>query len=159
MDGKTILLEQLSRVTKTFVKALEEFPEDKFHLSLPAGGHSAAWHALHIADWVQILVPNKLESVGLDLRFGYLGWEEADFAKNIYAIGAVHAESSKSEILAHLKAHLERANHDLQAAQDSQLENSVVTPMGERKILPMLLTHIAHLPYHYGQVKLNLKQL
>jgi uncharacterized damage-inducible protein DinB len=155
----TILLEQMNRANKAFVKALEDFPEDKFFQDLPAGGNSAAWHALHIADWVQVLVPEKLGNVQPDLRFAFLGWEEAEFAKKVWGLGAVSLESSKAEIIAHLKQHLERASQDVAAASSEDLEKTVLVPMGERKLLPMLLTHIAHLPYHCGQVKLNAKQL
>jgi uncharacterized damage-inducible protein DinB len=155
----TILLEQMNRNAKVFLKALEDFPEEKFFQDLPAGGNSVAWHALHIADWVQILVPEKLQSVQPELRFAYLGWEEAEFAKNVFGLGVITLENSKADILAHLKAHLDRASQDVSAASPENFENTVVVPMGERKILPMLLTHIAHVPYHYGQVKLNAKQL
>jgi DinB superfamily len=89
MDSQSILLEQLTRVANSFVKTLEEIPEEKFHLAPALGGHSAAWHALHIADWVQILVPNKLESVAAELRLGYLGWKEAEFAHVPYHYGQV----------------------------------------------------------------------
>jgi hypothetical protein len=155
----SILLEQMNRTAKAYLKALEDFSEEKFHHDLPAGGNSAAWHALHIADWVQVLVPAKLGNVQPDLRFGYLGWEEAEFAKNVFGLGAVTLENNKSDIIAHLKVQLERASQDVAAASPEDLEKTVVVPMGERKILPMLLTHIAHVPYHYGQVKLNAKQL
>jgi hypothetical protein len=31
--------------------------------------------------------------------------------------------------------------------------------MGERVVKALLMTQIGHLPYHYGQIKLNAKQL
>ncbi len=159
MDAKTVLVEQMTRATKVFLKTLEEFPEEKFHTDLPSGGNSAAWHALHLADWSQILVPAKLEHVDSSLKFAYLGWEEADFAKAVYGLGAVTVKSSKAEIIAHTKQMLERAAADLAAADAALLENSVQTPMGERKLLAIIITHVAHVPYHYGQVKLNARQL
>ena len=159
MDAKTILVEQMTRAAKVFLKTLEEFPEAHFHTNLPSGGNSTAWHALHLADWSQILVPAKLENVDPSLKFAYLGWEEADFAKAVYGLGAVHIKSSKAEIIAHTKQMLERAAADLAAANAALLENSVQTPMGERKLLAIIMTHVAHVPYHYGQVKLNVKQL
>ena len=159
MDAKTVLVEQMTRATKVFLKTLEEFPEDKFHTDLPSGGNSVAWHALHLADWAQILVPARLENVDSSLKFAYLGWEEADFAKAVYGLGAVTLKSSKAEIIAHTKQHLERAATDLAAADSTRLEAGVLTPMGERKLLAIIMTHVAHVPYHYGQVKLNGKQL
>ena len=159
MDAKTVLLEQLTRATKVFLKTLAEFPEEKFHTDLPSGGNSAAWNALHIADWAQILVPAKLENVDASLKFAYLGWEDADFAKAVFGLGAVSLQSSQAEIIAHTKQQLERANTDLAQAEADQLEQMVLTPMGERKLFNIIMTHVAHLPYHYGQIKLNAKQL
>ncbi len=159
MDAKTVLVEQMTRASKVFLKSLEEFPETTFHSDLPSGGNSAAWNALHLADWAQILVPSKLEDVDPNLKFAYLGWEESDFAKAVYELGNVTVQSSKAEIIAHTKAHLERAIADLTAADAARLEATVLTPMGERKLLAIIMTHVAHIPYHYGQVKLNGKQL
>ncbi len=159
MDAKTVLVEQMNRTAKAFLKALEEFPADQFHKALPAGGHSAAWHAMHIADWSRILVPNNLEDVSSSERFAYLGWEESDFAKAVYELGSVTEQSSQAEIIAHLKSQLDRAAATVQNADAARLEASVQTPMGERKILAIVLTHIGHVPYHYGQVKINAKQL
>jgi hypothetical protein len=159
MDAKTVLVEQMTRGAKAFLKALEEFPESTFHSDLPSGGNSTAWHALHIADWVQIVVPSKLENVDVNLKFAYLGWEETDFAKAVYGLGNITVKSSKAEIIAYTKAHLERAATDLAAADAAKLESTVLTPMGERKLLAIIMTHVAHVPYHYGQIKLNAKQL
>jgi uncharacterized damage-inducible protein DinB len=159
MDAKTVLVEQMTRVSKVFLKTLEEFPEEQFHTDLPSGGNSVAWHALHIADWSNILVPAKLENVDTTLKFAYLGWEEADFAKAVHGLGTVNLKSSKAEIIAHTKQHLERAATDLLEADATRLEGSVLTPMGERKLLAIIMTHVAHVPYHYGQIKLNTKQL
>jgi hypothetical protein len=93
MDAKTVLVEQMTRATKVFLKTLEEFPEDKFHSDLPSGGNSVAWNALHLADWAQILVPSKLENVDTNLKFAYLGWEDADFAKAVFGLGNVTVQS------------------------------------------------------------------
>ena len=159
MDAKTVLVEQMTRSAKVFLKTLEEFPEEKFHTDLPSGGNSVAWHALHLADWTQILVPAKLEPVDSALKFAYLGWEEADFAKAVYGLGLVSLNNSKSEIIAHTKYHFDRAATDLLEADTARLEASVQTPMGERKLLAIIMTHVAHVPYHYGQIKLGAKQL
>ncbi len=159
MDAKTLLVEQMTRTSKVFLKTLEEFPEEKFFADLPSGGNSVAWNALHLADWAQILVPAKLESVDTALKFAYLGWEEADFAKAVYGLGSVSLNSSKAEIIAHTKLHFDRAAADLAAADAARLEASVQTPMGERKLLAIIMTHVAHVPYHYGQIKLSGKQL
>jgi len=44
------LIDQLTNHSKAFLKGLEGVPEEVFSLDPPAGGHSPAWHALHIAE-------------------------------------------------------------------------------------------------------------
>jgi uncharacterized damage-inducible protein DinB len=159
MTITALLAEQMSRHAKTFLKALEEFPEAQFHTDLPAGGHSAAWHALHIADWTRILVPAGLVDVPGDARFSYLGWEDAAFAQKNLGDSPAMLSSSKPEILEYLGVELERATRDVTAMDDTRLEERIVVPMGERVVKAILLTQIGHVPYHYGQMRMNLKQL
>jgi DinB superfamily len=158
-ESLTLIAEQLSRAAKTFLKAMDEFPEQSFFTNLPAGGHSTAWHALHIADWTRILVPAKLESTDSSLRFAYLGWEDAEFSARVKGSSPANLDDGKPAILEYLKSELERSVKDVQSANGVQLEAKIVVPMGERVVRVLLLTQIGHVPYHYGQVKLNAKQL
>jgi hypothetical protein len=159
MSEQSLLAEQLGRVAKVFLKALEEFPDAHFHSDLPAGGHSAAWHALHVADWTRILVPVNLEHVDSSLRFGYLGWESAPFAQAIHGSSPANLTDAKAAILGYLKGELERAVGTVEASSPAQFEAKILTPMGERIVRSQLMVQIGHVPYHYGQVKLNAKQL
>jgi uncharacterized damage-inducible protein DinB len=158
-ESLTLIAEQLSRAAKTFLKAMEEFPEAAFFTDLPAGGHSAAWHALHIADWTRILVPAKLESTDSSLRFSYLGWEDAEFSAKVSGSSPANLTDSKTAILEYLRSELERSVKDVGSGNPAQLEAKITVPMGERVVRALLLTQIGHVPYHYGQVKLNAKQL
>jgi uncharacterized damage-inducible protein DinB len=158
-ESLTLIAEQLSRAAKTFLKALEEFPEQTFFTDLPAGGHSAAWHALHIADWTRILVPANLESTDSSLRFAYLGWEDAEFSAKVRGSSPTNLDDGKTAIVHYLKSERERSIKDVQSANAARLEAKIVVPTGERVVRALLLTQIGHVPYHYGQVKLNAKQL
>jgi uncharacterized damage-inducible protein DinB len=154
-----LLVEQLTRGSKTFLKTLDEFPEEQFHLELPAGGHSAAWHALHVADWTRAVVPANLESLDPTARFAYLGWEDKPFAQNIFGDSPAMHTDPKARILEYLRSELERASSDVQQADAARLENKIVGPIGERVVLSSIQTQIQHVPYHYGQVRLSAKQL
>jgi DinB superfamily len=158
-ESLTLIAEQLSRSAKTFLKSLEEFPEADFFSDLPAGGHSAAWHALHIADWTRILAPAGLHSTNSTLRFSYLGWEDAEFSAKVGGPSPVNLTDSKAAILEYLKSELERSVQEVQGANPAQLEAKIIVPMGERVVRALLLTQVGHVPYHYGQVKLNARQL
>jgi DinB superfamily len=112
VDAASFIAEQLGRNNKIFLKTLEDFPEGLFHTDLPAGGHSVAWHALHIADWTRILVPAKLEDVSSELRFAYLGWEDAAFAQPVLGDSPAMHVNSKADILEYVKSELERATRN-----------------------------------------------
>jgi hypothetical protein len=66
---------------------------------------------------------------------------------------------SKADILEYLKAEFERASGDVTRFGAERLEAKIVVPMGERVVKALLMTQLSHVPYHYGQVKLNAKQL
>lgn len=159
MSETALIAEQLSRHSKTFLKALEDFPEAQFHTDLPAGGHSAAWHALHVADWTRILVPAGLTSVDANARFSSLGWEDTEFVQRVHGESPANLSDPKALILEYVKTELERSAREVQSATQEQLMAKIQVPMGERIVRALLLTQIGHVPYHYGQIKLNARQL
>lgn len=154
-----LIAEQLSRTSKMFLKALEEFPQSTFFTDLPSGGHSVAWHALHIADWTQILVPAGFNSIPTDLRLGHLGWEDAAWIAGATGPSPVNLTDTKTAILEYLKRELERGVETVKVGAADLLEARISTPMGERVVRTLLLTQMGHVPYHYGQVKMNARQL
>jgi hypothetical protein len=93
------------------------------------------------------------------LRFAYLGWEDAEFSAKVNGPSPANLNDGKTVILEHLKTELERSVKDVQGANSDQLETKIVVPMGERVVRALLMTQIGHVPYHYGQVKLNARQL
>lgn len=155
----SLIAEQLHRVNKMFVKSLEEFPQSTFFTDLPSGGHSAAWHALHIADWTQILVPANFDSIPQGLRLGHLGWEDTAWIAAATGPSPVNLTDTKAAILEYLRRELERGVETVKAGAADRLEARIITPMGERVVRNLLLTQIGHVPYHYGQIKMNSKQL
>ena len=159
MDGKTVLLEQLKNHAQAFLKGLEGVPDELFGLEPPAGGHSVAWHALHIGDWQRILVPPGLESVDPNERFAYLGWEDRDWSKAVLGESPAALTDPKVRILEYVGLELERGQADILNVSDAQLQARVSTPMGERVVWTMVTGQVRHIAYHWGQAMLVKSQL
>ena len=159
MDGKTVLIDQLKNHAQAFLKGLEDVPDELFSSEPPAGGHSVAWHALHIADWQRILIPAGLENISPDSRFAYLGWEDRDWSKAVLGSSPAAHTDPKARILEYVSAELERGPRDIQDATDAQLQSKVITPMGERVVWSMLTGQVRHIAYHWGQAMMVKSQL
>ena len=159
MDAQTFAANQLENHAKSFLKCLNETPEEHFHSDPPAGGHSVAWHALHTADWNRVLVSPKLEGVKPETRFSYLGWEDKPWAQAVTGIGPASLSDSKAKILEFVSAEFERGVQDIRSANAAQLEQKVPTPTGEREVMSMVVGQIRHMAYHWGQAKMVAMQL
>lgn len=159
MDGKTVLIDQLTNHSKAFLKGLEGVPEELFGLDPPAGGHSVAWHALHIADWQRVLIPPGLTGVDLNARFAYLGWEDRDWSKAVLGPSPSAHTDPKARILEYLTSELECGPREILNATDAQLQAKVLTPMGERVVWTMLTSQVRHIAYHWGQAMMTNAQL
>ncbi len=159
MDAQTFAANQLENHAKSFLKALNETPEEHFFSDPPAGGHSVAWHALHTADWNRVLVSPKLEGVNPETRFAYLGWENQPWSMAVFGTSPVSITDSKAKILEFVTQEFERAVQDIRDASPNQLEVKVPTPTGEREVMTMIVGQIRHMAYHWGQAKMVSMQL
>jgi hypothetical protein len=159
MDAQTLLIDQLTNISKAFLKGLDGVPDELFNLEPPAGGHSVAWHALHIADWQRIMVSPGLEGVKPGVTFGYLGWEDRDWSKAALGASPAAHTDPKAQILEYVTFELERGPHDILNATDAQLHAKVITPMGERSVWTMLTGQGRHIAYHWGQAMMTSSQL
>jgi hypothetical protein len=159
MDAKQLLHDQMFNHIKVFLKGLEDTPEAHFHAVPPAGGHSVAWHALHILDWNRILVSPGLAGVVEGQTFAYLGWEDRDWARAVHGPSPALESDSKNRIIETLKTDFERGLRDIAAVADTQLQTKIKTPMGERVAWDLLTTQLRHIAYHWGQARLTALQL
>lgn len=159
MDARTLLLDQMTNHVKAFLKGLEDTPAAQFNTAPPAGGHSVAWHALHILDWNRIMVAPELANVPPDQTFAYLGWEDRDWAKAVHGPSFADEHDPKDKIVEAVRADLERGLRDMAAASDAQLEAKITTPMGERAVWGMLTGQLRHIAYHWGQARMTALQL
>lgn len=158
MNAKQFVLDQMGNHIKSFLKGMQETPEDLFNLEPVAGGHSVAWHALHITDWNRVLVPANCADV-TGQTFAYLGWEDKDWAKAVSGPSLASVTDGKTKITEVVTLEFERGLRDIEAATDVQLEATVITPTGGRPIMGMWTGQIRHIPYHWGQLKMTATQL
>jgi hypothetical protein len=159
MDAQTFAANQLENHAKSFLKALNETPEEHFFTDPPAGGHSVAWHALHTADWNRVLISPKLVGVLPETRFAYLGWEDKPWQMAVFGTGLISISDSKAKILEFVTAEFERGVQEVRDANPAQLEAKVPTPTGEREVMSMIVGQIRHIAYHWGQAKMVAMQL
>lgn len=148
------LAEQFRSELELFRAALEQAPGDAFHT--PRMGHSPAWHALHIAEWLRLMV--------LDDRtptYHHLGWEDN---ARVQALGTqpapVRETAPREQILAALIETGAQVVAWLEQAGDSALDGEVfsaATPSGTRPRRLALGMQLRHVGYHRGQLNLLLK--
>ena len=147
---------QFEAELQLFRAALAAVPAEQFGVARL--GHSAAWHALHIADWLRLTV---LEDRTPD--YHHLGWEDRDWVKTLDRAPAPLDETAgKDAILARLDRMAGRAVAAIRAMTPADLAGTTFAPSaptGERPRLPSLGIHLRHIAYHRGQLRLVLKTL
>ena len=151
---RDFLVQQYETELKAFTSALEAVPEDVFGKAPHDGGHSVAWHALHIAEWSRLLVLQDFTA-----SYAHLGWEDRDWTKQLAGATRVREEAGKTAVLVEAQAVFSRVLEDLRDFSDEALAGSSRTPFGERPLLGTLGTQLRHTAYHRGQIKLAALQL
>ncbi|AZI41363.1 DinB family protein [Deinococcus psychrotolerans] len=150
---QTFLADQYEIELSAFRAVLESIPEGTF--STARLGHSPAWHALHIADWLRLTVLEDKTST-----YNFLGWEDQAWAQNLNGLAPVDEDADQAAILAHLGSVGAQAVAYLRGASDADLSGMAFSPSapnGERPRLAALGMHLRHIAYHRGQVQLGKK--
>lgn len=161
MDVQAYLAEMFETEGKALMATLGRVPDERFSSEPPSGGHSAAWHALHIADWHRIFVSPGLTGVSPDERFAYLGWEDRDFAQAVAGPAEVNETDPRERVVAHLEAAFAAGLENIRSAPAERFTAgpTMETPLGPRTVLGGLSTQVRHIGYHRGQVSLTVLQL
>lgn len=153
-DLTTFLAEQYEAELTAFRTSLDEVPEEAFGAATLS--HAPAWHALHIADWLRLVV--------LDDRtpnYHHLGWESVEGVRNLGLQPApMNEDAGKAAVLARLDEVGTQAVAYLRGMTDDDLKGvtfSPSAPTGERPRLLALGMHLRHVGYHRGQVQLGKK--
>ncbi len=147
------LADQYEIELKAFRAALESVSAEAF--STARLGHSPAWHALHIADWLRLTVLQDKTST-----YGFLGWEDQAWAQNLSGVPAVGEDADQGAVLEQLGSVGAEAATYLRGASDAELSGMAFSPSapnGERPRLAALGLHLRHIAYHRGQVQLGKK--
>ncbi len=151
---RDFLVQQYEAELKAFTSALENVPEDVFGKAPHDGGHSVAWHALHIAEWSRLLVLQDFTA-----SYGHLGWEDRDWTRPLSGQTRVREDGGKTAVLVEVQAVFARTVEDLRDFGDETLSAPARTPFGERPLLGTLGTQLRHTAYHRGQIRLAALQL
>lgn len=153
-DLTAFLTDQYEAELQAFRASLDSVPEEQFGVATLS--HAPAWHALHIADWLRLVV--------LDDRtpnYHHLGWEDVAGVQKLGAQPAVlNEDAGKVAVLARLDEVGARAVAYLRGMTEDDLKGmtfSPSAPTGERPRLLALGMHLRHVGYHRGQVQLGKK--
>ncbi|GAA4019615.1 hypothetical protein GCM10022631_36290 [Deinococcus rubellus] len=150
---QTFLADQYEIELTAFRAALESVPTEAF--SIARLGHSSAWHALHIADWLRLTVLQDRTPT-----YNYLGWEDQAWAQNLSGVPPTEENADQNAVLAQLDSVGAEAVAYLRSASDADMDGmafSPSAPSGERPRLAALGMHLRHIAYHRGQVQLGKK--
>ncbi len=132
-----------------------EFDTPKLGRSIDLG-HSAAWHALHIAEWLRFFPLQDLSP-----SYAYLGWENAPWLPPFLGQPSVAEAAPKVQVLAELDRVGAILIDHIRNLSDEQLGDMLkapAAPTGERDRLTALSLQLRHMAYHRGQLKLSQKE-
>ena len=153
-DLSNFLAEQYEAELKLFHTSLDEVPADSFETATLS--HAPAWHALHVADWLRLVVLNDRTP-----DYHHLGWETVEGVKKLGLQPApMNEDAGKAAVLARLDEIGAQAVAYLHGMSDDDLKGMTFSPSapgGERPRRLALGMHLRHVGYHRGQVQLMKK--
>ncbi|WP_420596917.1 DinB family protein [Deinococcus sp.] len=147
------LADQYQTELSAFRAALEAIPDEAFNTAKL--GHSPAWHALHITEWLRLLL-----LLDKSATYSHLGWEDSAWTQPLTGTPKLTETAGEAEILAHLQDVGAQAVTAIRTFSDAELEGMAFSPSapnGERPRLAALGLHLRHIAYHRGQVQLAKK--
>lgn len=151
---RDFLAEQYGAELNAFRAALSAVAEERFGAGTV--GHSPAWHALHIAEWLRLAVLNDRSPT-----YAHLGWEDQAWTRELGGTPAVNEHAGKDAALAYLDGVGEQVLAFLRGMSEADMRGTSFSPSapgGERPRLQGLGLHLRHIAYHRGQVRLGQKE-
>ena len=146
---QTFLADSFELELSMFRAALDAVPGAEFQN--PRLGHSAAWHALHISEWLRFFVLQDFSA-----SYAHLGWEDAPWMAEFRGAPTVAETEGKVMILAELarvEALIVPHIYELQDEHLGEMLRAPAAPTGERERLTGLGMQLRHIAYHRGQVQ------
>lgn len=153
MNIQTFLAEGFQFELDRFHAALDAIPEAEFHT--PKLGHTPAWHALHVAEWLRFFALQDFSPT-----YSALGWEDAAWLPRLTGTPLVAQDASKADILAELRRVTALTVEHVSALRDEQFDDQLeapAAPTGKRQRLAALRMMLTHINYHRGQLLLGQK--
>ena len=151
---QAFLAEQYAAELAAFRASLDSVDDTAF--SAETLGHSPAWHALHVAEWLRLTVLQDRTP-----KYHHLGWEDKPWVGPLGTEAAPVSENAgKAAVLAQLdsvSAQVVERLHALTPEDLAGMTFSPSAPSGERPLLAALGLHLRHTGYHRGQVQLAKK--
>ncbi len=150
---KDFLTEQYTAELNAFRATLKAIPEEYF--AVETVGHSPAWQALHIAEWLRLAVLN-----GRSPTYAHLGWEDQAWVQTLSGTPALSESAGRDAVLAYLDDVAGQVLTFLQGMSEADLRGTSFSPSapnGERPRLQGIGLHLRHVAYHRGQVQLSRK--
>lgn len=118
---KDFLIEQYGAELGAFRAALESIPAEGFNTATV--GHSPAWHALHVAEWLRLAVLNDRSP-----SYAHLGWEDREWVGALSGEPAQTESAGKAVILAHLDEMTGRVLSFLQGLSAADMQGTSFSP-------------------------------
>ncbi|WP_293910931.1 DinB family protein [Deinococcus sp.] len=118
-------------------------------------GHSAAWHAAHVAEWLRFFVLQDLSA-----SYAALGWEDSAWVGQYTGTPRVAVSAGREAIMAELERLGSEVLAHLRGLKDEELNAVLVSPAAPGGTRPRLIglgLHLRHIAYHRGQVRLAAK--
>ena len=150
---QAFLAEQYQSELGLFRTTLAGVPDERFHA--PRLGHSAAWHGVHVSEWLRFFVLQDLSQ-----SYAALGWEDSAWVGGYTGTPRVAATAGRTEIMAELARVEAEVLAHLRGLTDQQLDDVLVSPAAPGGTRPRRLglgLHLRHIAYHRGQVQLGKK--
>lgn len=148
---QTFLADQYEMELGQFRAVLGNVPEfEAEHL-----GHTAAWHAVHIAEWLRFFVLQDLSS-----SYAALGWEDSAWVGQYTGAPKVSVSAGRGAVMAELERVGSEVVTHLRGLRDDELNAVLVSPAAPGGTRPRLIglgLHLRHVAYHRGQVRLAAK--
>lgn len=136
-----------------FCAGLDAVPAESF--ATPLLGHSPAWHALHIAEWLRFFALQDFSAT-----YAHLGWEDAPWMNELRGTPPVTEQAGKDAVLAELDRVGAQIVAHTRALTDEQLGDLLrapAAPTGQRERLTGLGMQLRHVAYHRGQLQMGKK--
>ena len=153
VSAQSFLASAFEQELTMFRAALDAVPDADFQSSLL--GHSPAWHALHISEWLRFFALQDFSA-----SYAHLGWETAPWMNDLRGTPHANETNSKAIVLGELDrvgAEVVAHTRDLTDGQLGDLLRAPAAPTGQRERLTGLGMQLRHVAYHRGQVQMGKK--